>query len=89
MVRSALWRQTSVDSEPEALATTMLGHSRISLSKRHWPPARVAAVREANGVCASVVPLYCTLPAEFSRITLESTAVSDWSGKCEQKPMPT
>jgi len=25
----------SVDSEPEALATTMLGHSRISLSKRH------------------------------------------------------
>src|ERR1019366_6604793 len=38
---------------------------------------------------ASVVPFYCTLPAEFSRTTLESTAVSDLSGKCEQKPMPT
>jgi len=30
-----------------------------------------------------------TLPAELSRMTLESTAVSDVSGKCEQKPMPT
>src|ERR1019366_1517503 len=30
-----------------------------------------------------------TLPAEFSRTTLESTAVSDLSGRCEQKPMPT
>ena len=38
---------------------------------------------------ASAVPIYRTLPAELSRRTLESTAVSDLSGKCEQKPMPT
>src|ERR1700727_1465871 len=38
---------------------------------------------------ASVAPLYSTLIAEFSRTTLESTAVSDVAGKCEQKPMPT
>src|ERR1700730_5873641 len=37
----------------------------------------------------SVVLVYCTLAAEFWRRTLESTAVSDVAGKCEQKPMPT
>lgn len=32
---------------------------------------------------------YCSFPAEFSSDTLESRPVSDLSGKCEQKPIPT
>ena len=38
---------------------------------------------------ARIARTYSTLPAEFARTTLESTAVSDVAGKCEQKPMPT
>ena len=32
--------------------------------------------------------LYSTFPAEFTSTTFESTAVSDLSGRWEQKPMP-
>jgi hypothetical protein len=33
--------------------------------------------------------IYLTFPAEFSSTTFERIAVSDLSGRCEQKPMPT
>jgi hypothetical protein len=49
----------------------------------------VAAIQLDATVKRSVVPVYCTIDAEFWRTTLESTAVSDVAGKCEQKPMPT
>ncbi len=52
-----------------------------------------------QGTGAAVIPLPTTmrclaryqrtLPAEFLSTTLENTAVSDLSGRCEQKPMPT
>jgi len=48
-----------------------------------------AAVRLLpRGISIRVAP-YRTFPAEFSRTTLESTAVSDLSGRWEQNPMPT
>jgi len=32
---------------------------------------------------------YFTIPAAFSNTTCDSTAVSVFAGKCEQKPIPT
>jgi hypothetical protein len=75
---------------PELIAfhATEKGHG---VAARH-EIRRISSARYAarfSSQAASAVPRYCTLPAEFSRTTLESTAVSDLSGKCEQKPTPT
>jgi hypothetical protein len=94
---------TVIDEDPTFLAQLFRssrhsGTGRISRDGgRPWGCARreilrISSARYAvrfSSTAASVVPFYCTLPAELSRMTLERTAVSDLSGKCEQKPMPT
>lgn len=39
--------------------------------------------------CEFAASRYSTSPAAFLSTTSDSTAVSDLSGRCEQKPMPT